>query len=183
MACQAMHSWTFGGLVRAYLDLAIAYVLLCASTLAFFASKFLGIFGLCLPCPCNGPFGNANSNYYLQRLLVDCPAEKASSIQPSAKSNFPFDQIWANGHNYQLNLKLIRERNNNVDRFIEMEGEASCSSISDVREGSFDLKGKGIMNQSPRRGLGPRREGNEGNEAIEGSSVLADSGGDANLFH
>lgn len=44
MACQAMHSWAFIGLLGAFLDLAIAYLLLCASTLAFFASNVLGFF-------------------------------------------------------------------------------------------------------------------------------------------
>ncbi|KAA8548414.1 hypothetical protein F0562_000098 [Nyssa sinensis] len=188
MACQFMHSWTFSGLVGAFLDLAISYFLLCASTLAFLTSKFLGIFGLCLPCPCEGLICNPNGSYCLHRLLVDYPTEKVSSVQLSVKSKFPFDSICARDHNCELNLTLVRERNNNVDRFVEMEDEGSCSLISDARksqnlvgrdsvqgnelglgfgvvnssnfkEGRFDLKGKGIMNQRPRGGLRRRRKG------------------------
>ncbi|XP_059651630.1 probable myosin-binding protein 6 [Cornus florida] len=188
MACEAMESWEFSGLVGAFLDLAITYFLLCASTIAYFASKFLGIFGLGLPCPCNGLFGNPNSNYCLHTLLYDCPNEKISSLQLSVKTKFPFDSIRRKDHNCQMNLKLVRGKSNNVYECVEMEGEESCSSISDARKpqnlvrrdliprselalGSsvmnlpnfkdrgFDLKGKGIMSQRPRGGLRRRRKG------------------------
>ncbi|CAL5395061.1 unnamed protein product [Camellia sinensis] len=189
MACQAVHSWTFSGLVGDFLDLAIAYLLLCASTLAFFASKFLGFLGLFLPCPCNGLFGTSNSNYCLKRLLIDCPIETVSSVQLSVNTKFPFDSIWEKNRDCQMNLKLIRDQNNCVDGFVEMEGKASCSSISGawklqnvverdlilrndsvrvfdvvnssvhVKKGRFDLKGKGIVNQRPRNRLRRRRKG------------------------
>ncbi|CAL5347645.1 unnamed protein product [Camellia sinensis] len=240
MACQAMHSWTFGGLVGAFLDLAIAYLLLCASTLAFMASKFLGFLGLCLPCPCNGLFGNPKGSYCLQRLLVDFPIETVSSVQLSVKSKLPFSSIWEKDQNYHLNLKVIRDRDSYVEGLIEMEGDASCSSISGtgksenvserdlvlrnesdmglgvvnsslhVKEGRFDLKGKGIINQRPRSGLRRSRKRvtdfgkvssvssenpscadaqspfsiiHKGGEEIELSSVPFDSGVDANRFH
>ncbi|KAL7219883.1 hypothetical protein ACSBR2_012862 [Camellia fascicularis] len=134
MACQAIHSWTFSGLVGAFLDLAIAYLLLSASTLAFFASKFLGFLGLFLPCPSNGLFGNANSNYCLKRLLIDCPIETVSSVQLSVNTKFPFDSIGAKNPDCQLNLKLIKDQNNCVNGFVEMEGQVSCSSISGARK-------------------------------------------------
>ncbi|CAL5392048.1 unnamed protein product [Camellia sinensis] len=176
MACQAVHSWTFSGLVGVFLDLAIAYLLLCASTLAFLASKFLGFLGLFVPCPCNGLFGTSNSNYYLKRLLIDCPIETVSSVQLSVNTKFPFDSVCVKNRDCQMNLKLIRDQNNCVDGFVEMEGEVSCSSISGarklqnvverdlilrnesvrvfdvvnssvhVKKGRFDLKGKGIVN-------------------------------------
>ncbi|KAE9452922.1 hypothetical protein C3L33_15176, partial [Rhododendron williamsianum] len=185
MACQVMHSWTFIGLVGAFLDLAIAYLLLCASTLAFFASKFLGFFGLSLPCPCNGLFGSPNNNNCVQRFLVDYPVESVSSVQLSVKSKFPFDSIWPKDRDYQLNLKLIRDRDKNcVNGFLEMEGKPSCSSMSGanvgerdlilrnesargidagnelvhVKEGRFDIKGKGIVNQRPSSRLRRRRK-------------------------
>uniref|UniRef100_A0A7N0UNC9 X8 domain-containing protein n=1 Tax=Kalanchoe fedtschenkoi TaxID=63787 RepID=A0A7N0UNC9_KALFE len=41
MSCSVIRSWTFSKLVGAFLDLAIAYVMLCGSTVAYFASKFL----------------------------------------------------------------------------------------------------------------------------------------------
>ncbi|KAK9288165.1 hypothetical protein L1049_016614 [Liquidambar formosana] len=186
MECQAIQSWTFSGLVGAFLDLAITYLLLCGSTLAFIASKFLGLFGLCLPCPCNEK-GNPNSDNCFQRFLVDCPTEKLSSVQLSVNSKFPFDPIWANDlEGCQLNLKLLKERNCK-NGHLKLDGEMSCSSVSDARrlqdledrelvpgnesvgfgamdltslkEGRFDLKGKGIMNQKPRSGLRRRRKG------------------------
>ncbi|XP_052190387.1 uncharacterized protein LOC127800037 [Diospyros lotus] len=236
MACQAMHSWTFSGLVGAFLDLAIAYLLLCASTLAVFASKFLGLFGLHLPCPCDGLFANPGGNYCLHRLLVDHPIERVSSVQLSVRSKFPFGSIWPKDQNYHLNLKLIGDKENDVNGFVELEGDASCSSISASRktenvsrgdlvtrnesgkglvihsllhakEGRFDLKGKGIMNQRPRSGFRRRRKcvidsgkassassydpscvdacshsniNRKGCEEIERNSVPVDSGVDAN---
>ncbi|CAK9141446.1 unnamed protein product [Ilex paraguariensis] len=239
MACQAMHYWTFSGLVGAFVDLAIAYLLLCASTITFFASKFLGIFGLCLPCPCNGLFGTPNRNYCLHRMLLDLPAENVSNVQFSIKTKFPFDSIWVKEQNCHLNMMLVKERDGNVDGFVEVEGEASCSFISDakksqivakrdlvprteigvesgmiespgVKEERFDLKGKGVENQMPKGGIRRRRKvgaacgilssvssydpssedkqdiplnpsiNNEGNEIIEGSSMPATAGIDAN---
>ncbi|XP_010241371.1 PREDICTED: uncharacterized protein LOC104585995 isoform X2 [Nelumbo nucifera] len=185
MACQAIRSWTFCGLVGAFLDLALAYLLLCGSALAFFASKFLGIFGLYLPCPCNGFFGVPNGGKCLQRLLVDCPTGKISSVQMSVKSKFPFDTFWMKDQGCQLNVKLLRDRDR-CDGLLEMEGEASCSSFSETRrrshslalrdlsprnemirfgltnspvarESRSDVKGKGVVTQKPRSTLRRRR--------------------------
>ncbi|XP_028073394.1 uncharacterized protein LOC114275535 [Camellia sinensis] len=193
-----------------------------------------------LPCPCNGLFGNPKGSYCLQRLLVDFPIETVSSVQLSVKSKLPFSSIWEKDQNYHLNLKVIRDRDSYVEGLIEMEGDASCSSISGtgksenvserdlvlrnesdvglgvvnsslhVKEGRFDLKGKGIINQRPRSGLRRSRKRvtdfgkvssvssenpscadaqspfsiiHKGGEEIELSSVPFDSGVDANRFH
>lgn len=183
MACQAIHYWTFSGLVGAFLDLAIAYLLLCASTFAFFASKFLGIFGLCLPCPCNGLFGNPNGNYCAQRLLLDCPIGQITSVQFSAKSKFPFDSVFAKDHDSDSNMKLIGDGNNHVDASVEFE-EGSCSSAMDVSKSQtvvgkelgdriengvmssqgvtkrrLDGKGKRVVNERPKGVIRRRRKG------------------------
>ncbi|PSR98462.1 Myosin-binding protein [Actinidia chinensis var. chinensis] len=212
MVCRAIHSWTVSGLVGAFLDLSIVYLLLCASTLAFFASKFLGFFGLTLPCPCNGLLGTQNGNYCLQRLLVDFPVETVSSVQLSVQSKFPFDSIWTNDRDYQLNLKLIRDRNNCVDGFVEIEGEPSNSSISGagksqndvigrdlvlrnesgreldvvnssihVKEGRFDLKGKGTVNLRP-RSFRRRRKSLTGNAKVSPVSSSDPSCADAQAY-
>lgn len=186
MACQAMYRWSLIGLVATFLDLAIVYFLLCASAVAFMASKFLEFFGLCLPCPsCYGLF-DADSNRYLcfHKLLIEYPIEKLSNVQLSLMSKFPFhDSVWGKDQNYNLNLRLIGDGARDV---VELEGEASCSSLSDarksntivringelrnarneigagnlsgVRDGRFDLKGKGIMHQRPRSGIRRRRK-------------------------
>ncbi|KAL7219881.1 hypothetical protein ACSBR2_012860 [Camellia fascicularis] len=152
----------------AFLDLAIAYLLLSASTLAFFASKFLGLLGLCLPCPSNGLFGNANSNYCLKRLLIHCPIETISYVQLSVNTKFPFDSIGAKNPDCQLNLKLIKDQNNCVDGFLKWKakhlvaqyrGFDVVNSSVHVKKGGFDLKGKGIVNQRPRNGLRLCRKG------------------------
>ncbi|KAK2987231.1 hypothetical protein RJ640_022263 [Escallonia rubra] len=183
MACQSMHFWTFTGLVAAFLDLAIAYLLLCASAIAYFASRFLGLFGLSLPCPCNGQFVGSTSGYCLNRLLIEYPNENICSVQFSVKSKFPFDAILAKEQNCHVNLRLIGGRSDSVGGSAELEGEASCSMISDARkpenvvrrdsvgrnenvvlispgveEGRFDLKGKGLLNQKPRGVVRQRRK-------------------------
>ncbi|XP_042491136.1 uncharacterized protein LOC122070951 [Macadamia integrifolia] len=186
MACHEIQSWTFCGLVGAFVDLGLAYLLLCGSTLAFFASKFLGIFGWQLPCPCNGFFGDPHGGKCLQRLLVDYPSREISSVQLSVKSKFPFDSIRVNDQECQLRVRLLGEAER-YDGAQEMEGEASCSSNSDTRRRSqnfvvrklshnseladgfgsmssaalranrTDFKGKGVVSQKPRSGLRRRR--------------------------
>ncbi|XP_030973977.1 uncharacterized protein LOC115994090 [Quercus lobata] len=85
MSCDAIiHCWTFGGLVGAFLDLGIAFFLLFASTIAYLASKFLGLFGLCLP-----------GDPIRQRALVEWPPEKTASVLLLVKHKFPFNSIWA----------------------------------------------------------------------------------------
>lgn len=182
MACQMIHSWTFSGLVGAFLDLAIAYLLLCASALAFFTSKFLDFFGLSLPCPCDGLFGNPKNNYCFQKQLVDGPSEKTGSVQLQLKSKFPFDLIWTE-EDPHFHAKKV----NNENGHFEFEGEASCSSYSDgkfvdvVGRGSvsgnehsfesgavkseagkeqcFDYKGKKVAGRRPSHSLRRRRKG------------------------
>ncbi|GAB4851896.1 hypothetical protein Ancab_031295 [Ancistrocladus abbreviatus] len=174
MACGAIHSWTFSGLVGAFLDLAITYLLLCCSTIAFFVSKFLAFFGLTLPCTCNGRFGTSNSNPgpCWQTFLVNCPPDKISAVQFSIKSKFPFDSIWARNEDAHFNLKLIREIN--LD---DGGAEASVSSLSDAKrtdsisggdtvwktefqEGRFGAKGMGTVSQRTKSGFRRRRRGN-----------------------
>ncbi|CAI9117743.1 OLC1v1019208C1 [Oldenlandia corymbosa var. corymbosa] len=186
MACQAMYRWNLIDLVGAFVELVIAYCLLCASAIAYMASKFLGFFGLRLPCPSCGLYGaDPNRILCLQKLLIDYPTEKVSNVQLSVMSKFPFnDSVWRTDRNYDMNLRLIGDKGGDL---IEMEGEASSSSLlSDSgkpnsivrikgdlnaakemraayvfgeREGRFDLKGKGSMHQRLRSGIRRRKKG------------------------
>lgn len=182
MACKGMDFWTFNGLVGAFLDLVIAYFLLCASSIVFFASKFLALFGLSLPCPCDGLFVNRNSNYCLQRLLVDFPTEKASSVQMSVSSKLPFDSVLAKDQNLDSSMKMVEDGNCYGNGFDELGGEASCSSISYAKKSQnvvhresipsnedgvefgatswrkVDMKGKGIPIHKPTIGIRHRRK-------------------------
>lgn len=184
MSCGAIRSWTFSGLVGAFLDLGIAYLLLWASSLAYFASKFLGFFGLCLPCPCKGLLGNSSDGPCLQRALVDYPSKKTSLVQLSVKNKFPFYGIWSDDPNSQFNAELVDERNRK-DRHIDLEGEVACSSLFETAKdidgrgsverngggfefgmgklpalkGSFSFKRKGAAGQRNRLGLRHRHKG------------------------
>lgn len=165
MPCQEIKSWAFDELVGAYLDLAIAYFLLCASTFAFFAEKFLGLFGLRLPCPCNGLFGDRNRNKCWRRVLADRPSENISSVQFSVKSRFPFDSMWDKHLNFESSVGTINEVNCGSDN-AGLEGEAWCGSlrerksgkgversvvnVRDVKEGKFDVKERGFSIQKGR---------------------------------
>ncbi|XP_016443653.2 uncharacterized protein LOC107768997 [Nicotiana tabacum] len=182
MACEGSYMWSLSGIVAAFVDLAIAYFLLCAATVAYLASKFLGFFGLRLPCPCDELFGNGNLCFH--RLLIDFPAEKVSNVQLSVKANFPFnDTMWGKDQNCNLNWRLIGERENSPNKYLEMGDEASCSSVSDARKshnniarielsprnefgavnplgasgGRLGIKGKGVMNLKQRGGIRRRR--------------------------
>ncbi|XP_073051221.1 LOW QUALITY PROTEIN: uncharacterized protein [Primulina eburnea] len=157
MACQ-VHTWSLSGLVAAFLNLAIAYLFLCVSAVAFFASKFLGFFGLHLPCPCKSIPSRDNC---LNRLLVDFPSQQVSNVQLSVKEKFPFnDSIWERNHNNDIGA------DNCANEILEIEGDASCSSVSDVRQSrnvvggdfaqwdeEYDVKGKGVISYRPRSRL------------------------------
>ncbi|MQL87147.1 hypothetical protein Taro_019681 [Colocasia esculenta] len=131
-ACRAIHSWTFCALVGAFLDLALAYFMLCGAALAFFTAKFLGVFGLRLPCPCGGLFGRP-TGHCLQHLLVEYPPRIVSSVQLSVRDRFPFDSVWAEeeGSPGQYDVKFVRDEAQS-HRLLEMprEEEESCGSVS-----------------------------------------------------
>lgn len=131
MACEAIKLWTFNGLVAAFLDLGIAFLLLCASSLVFFTSKFLALFGLCLPCPCDGLFGNLSSDHCFQKLLVDHSSRKISSVVHSTREKFPLDSL-LDEPKCCFKSMLVHERSVKEAR-VKLEGEASGSSSLKIR--------------------------------------------------
>ncbi|XP_058102549.1 uncharacterized protein LOC131246438 isoform X2 [Magnolia sinica] len=137
MACTTIHTWTFSTLVGAFLDLGVSYLLLCCSALAYIAAKFLGFFGLYLPCPCNGLFGDPDGTKCLQRLLVDAPSRKISSVQMSVRTRFPFDSIWSNTTdcNGRHLVEFVNDKTRGGDGgVLEIQGgEESCSSFSEAQ--------------------------------------------------
>lgn len=187
MGCNGMDLWTFSDLVGAFLDLSIAYFLLCASSSVFFASKLLDLFGLSLPCPCDGLFVNPNRSYCIKKVLVDMPIEKASGVQMYVRSKPPFDSVLSKDQNLDLSMKVDGDGDCCGNEFVGLEGEASCSSILDVKGsrnvvdieskrrnengGEFqvtslegfkdrkvDVKGKGITLHKPKIGIPRRRK-------------------------
>ncbi|KAH1069080.1 hypothetical protein AAZX31_03G073800 [Glycine max] len=156
---QETHSWTLGGLIGAFIDLVLAYFLLCGSAFAFFVSKWFRFFGLCLPCPCKGSFGFRSSRFCVHRLLFEWPSRKICSIQVMAVKRFPFDLVWVKGHSCSANDKVVTERTHD-NRVVELEDEASCSSCSGPCllpfvdwENVYDAKGKRVMSMKRRSGV------------------------------
>ncbi|KAK7286814.1 hypothetical protein RJT34_22077 [Clitoria ternatea] len=167
MASQEIHSWTLGGLIGAFIDLVIAYFLLCGSTFAFFVSKLFWFCGLCLPCPCKGSFGFRNSSFCVHKVLFEWPSRKICSIQVMAAKRFPFDLVRVKGHSCSTNDKVVAaEKTHSGNRVVELDDEASCSSCSGPRllplgdrENLYDAKGKRVLSLKRRSGIRRRRRG------------------------
>lgn len=153
MALYTVRSWTIWGLIGAFVDLAVAYFLLCASAFVFFPYKFCNLLGLDLPCPCNGVFGYRNSYLCWHKLLIDLPGRNILYVQMMIKSKFPFDLIWFQYQpcNSDRVLCSCRICDHGV---LELENEACSSSFWNPkfqnlvdRESGFDAKGKKIVKQ------------------------------------
>ncbi|KAI9070979.1 hypothetical protein K1719_047055 [Acacia pycnantha] len=153
MASREIHSWTLGGLVGAFIDLSLAYFLLCGSAIAFFASKFLMVFGLYLPCPCKGVLGYKNDDFCLHKVLYDWPLGKICSVQVMAVKSFPYDLVSVKDHAYTSNEKMTAQKKS-ANEVRDLKDEATCSSswssphslASFDRENGYDAKGKKIVN-------------------------------------
>lgn len=158
MACQEVQSWTLGGLTGAFLDLVLAYFLLCISASVFFVSKLLKMFWVYLPCPCNGFFGYRNCDLCLHKLLNDWPVAKIYAVQKLVKSRFPFD-IRFKDQTCNLNQRLIGDVNSK-NGVLELESESCSSPFSSPRlqslvdkESGYDAKGKRIVILKKRTGI------------------------------
>uniref|UniRef100_A0A1D1Y6L2 E3 ubiquitin-protein ligase TRIM68 n=2 Tax=Anthurium amnicola TaxID=1678845 RepID=A0A1D1Y6L2_9ARAE len=178
MACRAIHSWTLCGLTGAFLDLVLAYFMLCGAVFAFLAAKFLGVFGLHLPCPCGGLFGHPRGPC-LHRILVDYPPRIVSSIQMSVRSRFPFDSVWTEeeGSPSHFDVKFVRDGAQS-NRLLEMAREEaeSCWSVSNlsvVRSQNLSSGDPSSMNKGdqPETICSPWRP--RGGSDVKGKGVLS----------
>ncbi|KAM1458355.1 hypothetical protein ACFX13_036269 [Malus domestica] len=159
-ACREVQPWTFTVLLGAFIYLGLAYILLCVSAFVFFASKLLGIFWVCFPCPCNGVFGYRNPDLCLHKLLlIDGPVGTIRAVHKLVNSKFPFDVLWSRDQRCNLNTKLIRDVNCE-NRVRELQGEADSSPFSSPRlqnlvdrESGYDAKGKRVMVLKKRTGI------------------------------
>ncbi|KAJ8755503.1 hypothetical protein K2173_019301 [Erythroxylum novogranatense] len=173
MAFQQIEAWTFAGLVGAFLDLSITYLLLCASALAYFTSKFLGLFGLRLPCPCNGLFGDPHRHNCWQRVLVDRPSEHIASVQCCVKKRFPFDSIWEKNLRSPLDGNLISDCNN-TNECVGLEDEVGVEDgvicVEGVKEGRSHAEGKQVLTRKAGSDLRRRRKGSLHNGGLSSFS-------------
>ncbi|XP_039125619.1 uncharacterized protein LOC120261703 [Dioscorea cayenensis subsp. rotundata] len=158
MACREIHSWTLCSMVGAYLDLALAYLLLCGSFIAFLAAKFLSLLGLDLPCSCDGFFGlpHPPATRCLQGLLTHCPADKITSVRNSVLRRFPFDSIFNDRCETTpccFDVKFVTDNSNRLLETHEVELSRSVSN------GRLTLPSPGFESQSssPSRSVLRRR--------------------------
>ncbi|XVE78087.1 hypothetical protein DITRI_Ditri13aG0115800 [Diplodiscus trichospermus] len=163
MVSHTIHSWTLIGLFRAFLDLALAYFLLCGSTLGFFACKFCYVFGLHLSCPCSGFLGYQNSNLCWHKLLIQWPARKIYSVQKLVLNRFPFNLVLFDDQELNSDVKFITD-GKFCNGVVKLEGEAYSASPSGLRlqtmvdkESGYDAKGKKLLNQKQKSGIRRRR--------------------------
>ncbi|KAL9688420.1 hypothetical protein QQ045_032841 [Rhodiola kirilowii] len=143
MDCEAIHSWSFSRLVGAYLDLAITFLLLCGATLAYAASRFLAFFGMSLPCPCNGMFGDPNKDLCLQKFLLEHPTQNISAVQMSVKSKFPFDMVWWSKDQHDQKGFMVRRDGYYEDKHDYLEGEGVYASA----KSSVESFGNGVAEE------------------------------------
>ncbi|CAA0830267.1 Protein of unknown function- DUF593 [Striga hermonthica] len=167
MGCEAVQAWSLGGLVAAFVELAIAYLLLCASAAAYVASKFLGFLGMSLPCPCEYvAFLNLNARVLcLNRLLLEFPAQTVADVEqklpfshPKRQDDVCYNSVEASRSWTSLDLKgkRIKSSNRSISSRLRRRKRGvhgrklpplvSCDTFSneDVLEGEhFDHFGNG----------------------------------------
>lgn len=164
------HDWNFTGLVGAFLNLSIAYLLLCTSLCIHLLLRFLGFLGLSLPSFHNGRFGDANMRKYLrEELLVDCASEKISAVDRSIKSKIPFSSITSDDDsNRFVELKLVRKNSGDDISNARVKDETEDLSREEQNNkelGRFNLmtvqgmKGKRFVTRRSRNGLKNHRRG------------------------
>ncbi|XP_010457548.1 PREDICTED: uncharacterized protein LOC104739015 [Camelina sativa] len=169
MPCLYTQDWNFTGLVGAFLNLSVAYLLLCTSLCIHLLLRFLGFLGLPLPRFHNGRFCDAN---IMRKCLVDCASEKISAVDRSIKSKIPFGSITSDDDsNKFVELKLVRKNSGDVSNArVKAETEDSSREEQNVMNnnkelGRFDLmtvqglKGKRFVTRKSRNSLKNHRRG------------------------
>lgn len=172
MPCFDTHNWNFTGLIGAFLNLSIAYLLLCTSLFIHLVLRFLGFLGFSLPIFHNGHFGDANMKRSLQGGLVNCATERISAVDRSIKSKIPFGSITSDDDSNQfVELKLVRKNSGDISNArVKDETEEDVSReeqnvINNKGLGGFNLmtvqgmKGKRFVTRRSKNGLKNHRRG------------------------
>ncbi|CAN8311271.1 unnamed protein product [Cochlearia groenlandica] len=116
MPCLDTQYLNFTSLIGAFLNLFVAYLLLCTSLFIHLVLRFLGFLGLPLPRFHNGRFGDyANLKRCLQGDLINYATERISAVDRSIKSKIPFGSITSDDDtNRFVEMKLVRKNNGDV---------------------------------------------------------------------
>ncbi|XP_065873632.1 myosin-binding protein 3-like [Euphorbia lathyris] len=160
---MASRNWTLSAIVTAFIDLAIAYTLLCGSAFAFIFSQLLSFFGINLPCPCTGFFWYQNNDLCWHKLLVDWPIRKIVAVEELIKSRFPYDFVMFEHKSCNSHMEGHGKRKfaNGITELEEeacstsLSGPTACESVD--RESGCEAKGKKIINQKSKSGIRRRR--------------------------
>ncbi|XP_038693968.1 uncharacterized protein LOC119991653 isoform X1 [Tripterygium wilfordii] len=158
MSLDMIHSWTLNDIIVSFVELSVAYFLLCALAFAFFASKFLNVLERHLPCPCIGFLGYRNSDLCWHKLPIDWLRRTICSVQVLVNARLPCNSIWVQDQACYRDVGLLKDaRLDNPKR--EFGNEACSTSFSGLRlqdladkEIGHDAKGKRTMNQKQRSG-------------------------------
>ncbi|KAF8106495.1 hypothetical protein N665_0139s0084 [Sinapis alba] len=163
------HDWSLTSLIGAFLNLSIAYLLLCTSLCIHVVLRSLGFLGFSLPRFHNGRFGDPDMRKCLQGDLVACASEKISSVDRLIKSKIPFGSITSD----------VDDDDDDSRRFVEMKlvrknsGDVSNARVKDETEEEEDasrdeqnvinlmtvqgVKGKRFVTRRSRKGLKSQR--------------------------
>ncbi|KAL9855344.1 putative intermediate filament protein [Arabidopsis thaliana] len=167
MPCLDTHYWNFTGLIGAFLNLSIAYLLLCTSLCIHLLLRFLGFLGLPLPKFHNGRFGVSNTmrKCLHEDLLVDRASDRISAVDRSIKSKILFGSITSDDDsNRFVELKLVRKNSGDISNARVKDETEDLSRdepnvINNKELGRFDLmtvqgmKGKRFVTRRSRNGL------------------------------
>lgn len=166
MPCFDTQNWNFTGLIGAFLNLSIAYLLLCTSLSIHLALRFLEFLGFSLPRFHNGRFGDANMKKFLQGDLVNRATERISAVDRSIKSKIPFGSITSDDDsNRFVELKLVRKNSGDISHARvkdETEENVSREEHNVINNKGLDgcnlmevqgMKGKRYVTRRSRNGL------------------------------
>ncbi|XP_010550886.1 PREDICTED: myosin-binding protein 3-like [Tarenaya hassleriana] len=171
--------WTFCGVVIAFLELALAYYLLCGSAFVFVASKFLLVFGLDMPCPCSGILGYKNKDLCLHKLLFGWPLTKIHTIQNLSVYRLPCEIGWHREKEEIPSSTVVisdgKEENNVLKTGFRKESSSDSGfRINNLcgRESDSDVRTRQAMNQK-QKASGRRRRGKSSSIFSRGNAHLS----------
>lgn len=164
MASPTVESWTLISLLAAFVDLCLAYFLLCGSALWWFYSNLFKVLGLSVPCPCTGFLGYVNSSLCVHKVFMEMPIRKMYSVQGLIRRKYPFNSICYEEHEEgnSFSVKFSGGRNP-ASGLIELNGEM------------IPVKGKAAVNQK-QRSVRRRRRVSFGNGKLSPASPSKCSG-------
>ncbi|KAI4319317.1 hypothetical protein MLD38_032929 [Melastoma candidum] len=158
-SCGGIHSYGLLDLIGGFVYLAVAYVMLWIAAWVYVVSRFLGVIGLFLPCPCEGILGFRSNDLCLRRILVDFPLRNMFYVRSLV------ERILVMGESRGGLLVASLGTGSCGREIMELGAEGEGCSGSKARDsgrkggGGFDVKGKSPENSKHWYGLRRRKKG------------------------